>query len=286
MVLCTNYDFLEVMIKNLPSELKTVPFIIVIENRLQRSPSVERVKKLMHENNLKYRVEKATTITNWFVDCYTDGKNKFVENYTMGMNILAQAYFFKYYKLNGLLFVDDDVIFSSGTVEILKMKKSAFKYYRLSAGPADWESLSGKHAVTYNELAKVTSFKGTYKDYIDNHISSGNRFLYRDDFNVNEYIQRLQEFFKSKIFEHNWSVYKETGKGKMNAFYLDEKFETMAYHSMGILDFALEPYVVLETSKPEKLLKGKLLRRPIWHNATSSHKYETLEILRKKGEIS
>lgn len=284
MVLCTNYDFLKVMMQNLPDELKSVKFFIVLEDRLQRTPSKRNVQLMMEEFKLKYKVLRSEDIIKWF-KVYTKLDVPFIDNYTMGLNILSQAYFFKETKFDGVLFVDDDVIFSEGTLDILKNKESQMKYYRLSAGPATKEGLSVEGARVYDELAKTTGFRGTYEDYIKNHISSGNRFLSRNDFKVDIYIKMLIRFFKSELFEEKWAYYKETGKGKMAAFFLDEKFETMAYHRLGNLNFGLEPLVKLEVSKPEKLSNKKLINKPIWHNATSSHKYKTLEILRERGEI-
>lgn len=285
MVLCTNYKFLEVMLRNLPQEIEGIPLIIILENRLKQTPTKQKVELLCESLEIEnFRIINATQIVKWF-KTESGLNNDFIDNYTMGMNILAQAFIFSKSKIPGVLFVDDDVIFSEGIAKALRLNKSQFKYYRLSAGPSHYEQMSSEGKKGFDELARVTNFKGEYEDYIKSHLSSGNRFLHRSDFDIEMYMGFLKQFFTSKYFEEKWRYFKETGKGKMAAWYLDEKFETMAYFTMGIIKFGLEPFVVLETSKAEKLGKGKLLRRPLWHNATCSHKENVLKILLERGEI-
>lgn len=283
MILCTNYKFLEVMLNNLPEELSNMNFIIVLENRIDKTPSRRQVKDLCTKLNIKNMVIMATKIEQAFVQENPENK-EFISNYTMGMNILAQWYVFKFSDIDKILYVDDDVIFSDGIMEVFRSDKSMFKFYRLSAGPTKYCNNTEKAKEIYKELFDIVDGM-KYDDYIKNHLSSGNRLLVKNDFNFDYYEKCLFKFFSNKIIKKTWENYKQTGKGKCAAFFLDEKFETIVYFKMGISNDLLKYIVTLEVSRPEKLKQSKLIKTPIWHNATCTNKIRTIEILKERKEI-
>ncbi|MFA5528601.1 MAG: hypothetical protein WC996_08280, partial [Peptostreptococcales bacterium] len=89
MVLCTNYKFLEVMLRNLPQEIEGIPLIIILENRLKQTPTKQKVELLCESLEIEnFRIINATQIVKWF-KTESGLNNDFIDNYTMGMNILA-----------------------------------------------------------------------------------------------------------------------------------------------------------------------------------------------------
>lgn len=295
-VLVTNLDWFKLMVRNYPDEirLRNYIFIAVVETRTGTAVR-EEVVEICKEGNVGYFiVVDESDIIQWYQKEKGWVINNFIEHYTMGMNILMQPFVFEKFPLmEKVLFLDDDVILSEGVKIVFeRFKKSQLKYYRLSAGVSKYKDLSDIKRYTYNNMCDVTEVinKGfTYEKYISaHHINGGQRLLCRSDFDIDLYIRSLERFFDNKLFYQNWTYWKSTGKNKAVAFFLDEMFETMIYYSMGIKSFGLEEYTILESKAGEnldKFVKGKVLRKPIWHNITGVKKKMVYDEVIRRGEL-
>lgn len=277
-ILANNIDFLRVQVRNLPK--LDADYIVCAETRI--GTSIDEIRKVVGES------VKIIDSQDVIEDFRHIVETAFLHSYTMGMNILLQWYVFTHFDYQKVLFTEEDVILTEGVNEIFKEDHCLFYTWSMSSQTQDYTKLN-KSAKAYvdefNKLFDLGINAENYRDLWKNtHISSGQRLYVRDTFDMDYYVECLTKFFKSIVLDKCWLNRKTHRTG-----YLDERFEGFYAYKTGILNSDIQPYTVLEISKPEKVdftKYNKIQRcKGIWHNATVNQKTKWYQCLKEHNLI-
>lgn len=281
-VCANNLFFIESMFANLPELNDDIELILFNEDRIG-DKTVELEKLCKKYNIKKYKVFKASFVTEKFKNICN---NEFVEDYTMSMNILQLWFCFKFCKnVENILCIDDDVLLRHNFQDLFDENKTMFYYYRLSAGPKDFEYVSNYQKQILNEFAKINGFvfdKNFYeKEYLKKTISSGNFFVNKNEFDLMSYEKQLIKFFKSRIIYDAWQKRK-----KATSYFLDERFITFYFMKNFNRILNDKKVVLLIIQKTHKINNFKAItNRQIIHFANKSWKHKTYKMLIDKNYI-
>lgn len=279
-MLVNNVTYFKYFLDNLPDEISDYNFVFMTESRI--CDIVDEMRKLLSESKIqKYKIITSNEVNQKFKECIVD--NKFVDEYSMSMNILSIWYIFKYNrKINKVLLLDDDVILNKGIARIFDNNHNCFKYYRMSAGSSNFYDQSKNQIEIFNEWFKIFDLK--YSDelwdkYLKGNLSSGQRLIVRDTFDITKYEKYLKRFFESSLLFDVWQKRRVPTSG-----YFDERFETFYYFDELNDDLHYDVFLII--SKPEKVKSYKATQKyAIVHNATKSHKIKTYEKMVAEGII-
>lgn len=256
-ILANDVIQLKAQIENLP-ELKC-KYTIVNESRIGNK--VDEMKRLAEDLNIPAEIVDGQIIVDKFKKEVID--NNFVDSYHMGLNLLLPWY----YKEG--LFTEEDVILSEGIEDVFNLPNSAFVTSTLSYNSSN---------VVRPELEKIF-MPFSDEEWKYTHTMSGQR-LYKD-FDFDLYEKRLYDFYNSEFLRDFWSK-----KRSHRSSFLDERFESCFLYESGILNNDLSKYTQIEVSRPERVDFSKYkIKKPLWHNATSSHKLKWLKALREHNII-
>lgn len=286
-VLANNTKFVGYMLANMPKSLENVYWFIVNETRI--GDKRDELAKIAENSRLKqYEIVDSKQIVTECKEHIIN--NDFVDAYTMGMNILMIWWIFKYRpEIDKVLLVDDDVLFFNGIEDFFNYEQHAFRQYRMSAGLTNFNEQSKNVKKTLHEWFKVFEIDNVTQDwwkntYLKNNLSSGNRMIVKNCFDIKRYERYLKRFFESKWLKTCWDNRRTPTSG-----YMDERFETLFYidESNRLLNYESCIFI----SKPEKVSDNewkKLCsgRYKLVHVANKSYKQKTYELLVERGLIN
>lgn len=225
-ILCNNLEALKITFANMPKQNKDISFIIFNDERVKDIG--DEIKEFLDEvrskieNKIKFVSAKQTNdllIKN--LNGLTESGKHYIEEYTMGLNINMQYFIMK--KVSGdkkVIFLDDDVIICGNLDEVFEENEVAYCGNCFSTGGKGWVNGTDEFADEILKLANVNAKKWTTKN-----VSGCCRMLTYSNEEIKMYEKVLVEFYNSKVFRKNFSVYRNTGKNKCKSFFQDQYFE-------------------------------------------------------------
>lgn len=283
-ILCTKKDYVETMFKNLKKQDdKDILICLVIESRIAGENLKEELKSVVKKYNasgLDVKFCDDVIINNYVSKAlnFDEKQNRFLEIYTMAMNINAQYYLLKKMKFKQVLFLDDDVLINGQLSDVFDFNCFGFTRNCLSSG----RGCEGKDFM--NELLMLSGVD--YKTYLSHNINGGVKLYINERLDVYEWL--LKEFYSNDIFYKYWKMFKQTGKMKSVAWFLDQFFDNAFAWRIGENMHILEPVCrTVWTYTPKYRLKDKNLytNKVLTHYACGKLKKEFLKDLHEAGVI-